>query len=156
MQPDPRFEHVVSLIRKNVFGWSDFFDPLCDSITVNGDYYLLANDFPSYIEAQVRLFPPHPFPVPKSSCLQHILSPSCFSPPAPTPRSACPATQFPHAPLPFSCPTPFSSSSVLLDPPRPRLPVSSRTRGPGKQDLQGIPISRNPLLVWRGAGVLDL
>lgn len=52
-QADPRFDYVVSMIRKNVFGWSDFFDPLCDSITVNGDYYLLANDFPSYIEAQV-------------------------------------------------------------------------------------------------------
>eukprot|EP00884_Botryococcus_braunii_P022197 jgi/Botrbrau1/8661/Bobra.0087s0015.1 len=54
-KPDPRFEYVVSMIRKNVFGWSDFFDPLCDSITVNGDYYLLANDFPSYIEAQAKV-----------------------------------------------------------------------------------------------------
>lgn len=53
MQPDSRFEHVVGLIRKGVFGWADFFEPLVDSVTSGGDYYLLANDFPSYIDAQV-------------------------------------------------------------------------------------------------------
>ena len=51
-QPDSRFEHVVSLIRKGVFGWADFFEPLVDSVTTGADYYLLANDFPSYIDAQ--------------------------------------------------------------------------------------------------------
>ncbi len=30
----------------------DYFSPLCDSVT-NSDFYLLANDFPSYIETQV-------------------------------------------------------------------------------------------------------
>ena len=53
VQPDQRFEHVVSLVRKGTFGWADFFEPVMDSITSGGDYYLLANDFPSYIEAQV-------------------------------------------------------------------------------------------------------
>lgn len=53
-QPDQRFEHVVSLIRMGTFGWADFFEPIVDSITSGGDYYLLANDFPSYIEAQVQ------------------------------------------------------------------------------------------------------
>ena len=53
LQPDPQFEHVVSLIRKGVFGWADFFEPLVDSVTTGADYYLLANDFPSYIDAQV-------------------------------------------------------------------------------------------------------
>ncbi len=53
VQPDSRFEHVVGLIRKGVFGWADFFEPLVDSVTSGGDYYLLANDFPSYIDAQV-------------------------------------------------------------------------------------------------------
>ena len=53
MQPDQRFEHVVNLVRKGTFGWADFFEPVMDSITSGGDYYLLANDFPSYIEAQV-------------------------------------------------------------------------------------------------------
>lgn len=56
-QPDAQFEHVVSLIRKGVFGWADFFEPLVDSVTTGADYYLLANDFPSYIAAQAR-FPP--------------------------------------------------------------------------------------------------
>ncbi len=54
VQPDQRFEHVVNLVRKGTFGWADFFEPVMDSITSGGDYYLLANDFPSYIEAQVH------------------------------------------------------------------------------------------------------
>ena len=53
VQPDQRFEHVVSLVRNGTFGWADFFEPVMESITSGGDYYLLANDFPSYIEAQV-------------------------------------------------------------------------------------------------------
>ena len=53
-QPDSHFEHVVGLIRKGVFGWADFFEPLVDSVTTGADYYLLANDFPSYVEAQAR------------------------------------------------------------------------------------------------------
>ena len=60
VQPDQRFEHVVSLIRKGTFGWADFFEPVMDSITSGGDYYLLANDFPSYIEAQVLQHCTHP------------------------------------------------------------------------------------------------
>lgn len=54
MQPDPRFLHVVELVRKGTFGWEDFFEPLMESITTGGDFYLLANDFPSYIDVQVR------------------------------------------------------------------------------------------------------
>ncbi|CAL8466863.1 g6399 [Coccomyxa elongata] len=54
-KPDSRFEHVVGLIRKGVFGWADFFEPLVDSVTSGGDYYLLANDFPSYIDAQAKV-----------------------------------------------------------------------------------------------------
>ena len=60
VQPDQRFEHVVNLIRKGTFGWADFFEPVMDSITSGGDYYLLANDFPSYIEAQVLQHCTHP------------------------------------------------------------------------------------------------
>ena len=37
-----------------MFGWADFFEPLVDSVTTGADYYLLANDFPSYIDAQVH------------------------------------------------------------------------------------------------------
>ena len=44
---------MVGLIRNGTFGWADFFDPLMDSITTGSDFYLLANDFPAYIDAQV-------------------------------------------------------------------------------------------------------
>lgn len=50
-QPDPRFNHVVEMIRTGVFGWEDYFAPLVDAITFS-DYYLLANDFPDYLKAQ--------------------------------------------------------------------------------------------------------
>ncbi|KAI8467019.1 MAG: carbohydrate phosphorylase-domain-containing protein [Monoraphidium minutum] len=53
--PDPRFEHVVSLVRSGMFGWEDYFAPVMDAITTGGDYYLLANDFPSYLDAQERV-----------------------------------------------------------------------------------------------------
>lgn len=72
VQPDSRFEHVVGLIRKGVFGWADFFEPLVDSVTSGGDYYLLANDFPSYIEAQVSFRP--------ATIFGHLLHCSCLCP----------------------------------------------------------------------------
>ncbi len=50
-QPDPRFNHVVNMIRTGVFGWEDYFAPLVDAISYS-DYYLLANDFPAYLDAQ--------------------------------------------------------------------------------------------------------
>ncbi len=50
-KPDDRFTHVVEMIRSGVFGWADYFGPLVDNITY-GDYYLLANDFAAYIDAQ--------------------------------------------------------------------------------------------------------
>lgn len=33
----------------------DYFAPVMDAITTGGDYYLLANDFPSYLDAQARV-----------------------------------------------------------------------------------------------------
>lgn len=54
-QPDARYEHVLSLIRADTFGWADFFEPLVHSISSGGDFYLLANDFVSYLEAQARV-----------------------------------------------------------------------------------------------------
>lgn len=53
LQVDPRFTHVVNLVRSGYFGWEDYFGPIMDAITTGGDYYLVANDFPSYLEAQV-------------------------------------------------------------------------------------------------------
>jgi Carbohydrate phosphorylase len=54
VQPDPKFEHVLSMLRTGQFGWEDYFEPLVESVTSGGDYYLLANDFLSYLDAQVR------------------------------------------------------------------------------------------------------
>ncbi len=45
---------MLSLIRSDTFGWADFFEPLVNSISSGGDFYLLANDFVSYLEAQAR------------------------------------------------------------------------------------------------------
>ncbi len=57
MQPDPRFEAVLNLIRSGEFGWEGYFAQLIGSLNGSSDYYLLANDFPSYLEAQVCLVP---------------------------------------------------------------------------------------------------
>jgi starch phosphorylase len=50
---DPRFTHVVDMVRSGHFGWEDYFGPIMDAITTGGDYYLVANDFPGYLESQV-------------------------------------------------------------------------------------------------------
>lgn len=31
--PDPRFTHVVELVRSGYFGWEDYFGPIMDAIT---------------------------------------------------------------------------------------------------------------------------
>lgn len=54
-QPDARFLHVLELIKQGTFGWEDYFTPVVDSITGSRDFYLVANDFPSYIETQDRI-----------------------------------------------------------------------------------------------------
>ncbi len=40
------------MIRSGHFGWADYFGPICDAIT-GTDHYLHANDFVSYLDAQV-------------------------------------------------------------------------------------------------------
>jgi starch phosphorylase len=55
LELDPRYERVTDLIRSGEFGWDDFFEPMVSSITSGSDYYLLANDFPSYIQAQEKI-----------------------------------------------------------------------------------------------------
>ena len=50
---DPRFEAALASIRKGDFGWEGYFDQLLESLNGSADYYLLANDFASYLEAQV-------------------------------------------------------------------------------------------------------
>lgn len=54
VQPDPRFEGALGMIRSGVFGWEGYFEQLIESLSGSSDYYLLANDFPSYLQAQVR------------------------------------------------------------------------------------------------------
>lgn len=41
------------LCSSGYFGWEDYFAPVVDAITSGGDYYLVANDFPGYLDAQV-------------------------------------------------------------------------------------------------------
>ncbi len=64
---DPRFENAVEMIRKGVFGWEGYFEELLDSLSASRDYYLLANDFPDYLDAQVARCP--------TSCQAPRLSP---------------------------------------------------------------------------------
>lgn len=45
-------QDVFNSIKKGTFGTPDLFDPLVYSITDGGDYYLVSDDFQSYIEAQ--------------------------------------------------------------------------------------------------------
>ncbi|KAG1668367.1 hypothetical protein FOA52_004876 [Chlamydomonas sp. UWO 241] len=51
---DPRFDHVVSMIRTGYFGWEDYFGPIVDAIS-GTDTYLVATDFPAYLEAQAQV-----------------------------------------------------------------------------------------------------
>jgi starch phosphorylase len=48
---------VRRLLRQGRFGWADFFAPICEAIdgAHGGDFYLLANDFASYLDAQDRV-----------------------------------------------------------------------------------------------------
>lgn len=52
-QPDARFLHVLDLIERGEFGWADYFAPVVESVRGSRDFYLVANDFPSYIQTQV-------------------------------------------------------------------------------------------------------
>ena len=53
LQVDPKFQGVVDLIRSGHFGYADYFTDILNNVTTGSDYYLVANDFPSYVEAQV-------------------------------------------------------------------------------------------------------
>ena len=52
-QVDPRFENAVNMIRQGVFGWEGYSEELLQTLSGQRDYYLLADDFPAYLEAQV-------------------------------------------------------------------------------------------------------
>ena len=72
LQLDPDFTATVDLIRRGTFGYEDFFSDVLDSITRGPDYYLLANDFQSYIQAQVMLVQLHKLALPCVCC--HLYS----------------------------------------------------------------------------------
>ena len=92
LQPEAPFEHALSMIRTGAFGWEDYFEPLIGSVTGERDYYLLANDFNSYLEAQVwpylTLF--SVLSMGKKCVLPHALT-ICRSWPAGLSRKAAPA-----------------------------------------------------------------
>lgn len=52
--PDPRFNHVINMIRNGEFGWPDYFKWLMDTLT-NDDFYLLSNDFAEYLDTQAKV-----------------------------------------------------------------------------------------------------
>jgi hypothetical protein len=53
----PLLCQVYSCIEAGVFGPASDFRPILDSLQHGNDYYLLAHDFPSYLEAQVSSNP---------------------------------------------------------------------------------------------------
>ncbi|KAF8457595.1 glycogen phosphorylase-like protein [Kalaharituber pfeilii] len=49
---DPKLQAVFDEIQKGTFGTPELFEPLIHSISEGGDYYLVSDDFQSYIDAQ--------------------------------------------------------------------------------------------------------
>jgi len=49
------FSRAIHLVQCGEFGWADYFQPVVDSVTGGRDYYLLANDFQSYLEAHAKV-----------------------------------------------------------------------------------------------------
>ena len=49
-QLDPDLAKVFEAVRGGMFGDANRFSALCNSITDHGDYYLVSDDFNSYIE----------------------------------------------------------------------------------------------------------
>eukprot|EP00850_Spirogloea_muscicola_P017799 SM000156S02155 [mRNA] locus=s156:289152:295738:+ [translate_table: standard] len=52
--PCREFSRVIGMIRNGEFGWPEYFAPLCEALEQK-DFYLLANDFPSYLKAQAAV-----------------------------------------------------------------------------------------------------
>jgi len=51
---DVRFKEVMKMVRMGLFGGASMFEPLLQSLQDSHDYFLLAHDFPSYLEAQAQ------------------------------------------------------------------------------------------------------
>eukprot|EP00877_Chromochloris_zofingiensis_P003336 jgi/Chrzof1/13002/Cz07g16020.t1 len=55
---DPRFDEIMKDIETGMFGDKEYFKPLVDSISnmkVGNDWFLVANDFASYLQAQKKV-----------------------------------------------------------------------------------------------------
>jgi starch phosphorylase len=58
LKTDPRFDEIMRDIETGMFGDKDYFKPLVDSISnmnVGNDWFLVANDFASYLDAQQKV-----------------------------------------------------------------------------------------------------
>jgi len=58
LKTDPRFDEIMADIEGGMFGDKEYFKPLVDSISnmkVGNDWFLVANDFASYLEAQAEV-----------------------------------------------------------------------------------------------------
>lgn len=55
-QPPREFRRVIRMIRDGYFGFKEYFKSLCDTVDgEGGDFYLLGNDFASYLDAQAAV-----------------------------------------------------------------------------------------------------
>lgn len=55
LEADPRFTNVLNMIESGTFGDAGLFAPILAALAPGNDYYLLAYDFPSYVEAQNKV-----------------------------------------------------------------------------------------------------
>lgn len=49
---DPALQEVIADIESGHFGDSRIFAPLINTLTIGKDYYLISDDFSSYLDAQ--------------------------------------------------------------------------------------------------------
>jgi starch phosphorylase len=54
-QPPQEFHRIIGMIRNGKFGDTEYFQELCQTVDGGNDFYLLGNDFSSYLEAQAAV-----------------------------------------------------------------------------------------------------
>lgn len=53
--PPRDFHRVIGMIHSGEFGHKEYFQELCDTVDGGDDFYLVGNDFASYLEAQAKV-----------------------------------------------------------------------------------------------------